>query len=249
MENNTKKVLLKQTLSLFDATAINIGAIIGAGIFVVTGIVAGLAGSGMLISLILAAVVSLFTALSFAELSAQLPKEGGAYEYAHRLVSPFSGFIAGWMWVISNTFVGAAVALGFGHYLAAMITGIPVRTIAIAITAVFGFLNIMGAKSSATVNNILVIAKIIILFIFVGLGSLHINENNLKPFDPLDPVLRLVVKAALKGISHVGFETIGAPMSQKVVLEHIHGMVLSSGIVIQDNRGQSGILPILINQV
>jgi APA family basic amino acid/polyamine antiporter len=79
---------------------------------VVIGIVAGLAGSAMIISLILAAIVSLLTALTFAELSARYPQEGGAYEFAHQLVSPFTGFITGWMWVISNTFVGAAVAWG-----------------------------------------------------------------------------------------------------------------------------------------
>ncbi len=181
------QIRLKPTLSLFDATAINVGAIIGAGIFVVTGIVAGLAGSAMLVSLVLAAVVSLFTALSFAELAARLPQEGGAYEFAHILVSPFSGFIAGWMWVISNTFVGAAVALGFSNYLAALIPGLPVRPMAVAVTAAFAFLNIIGTKSSANVNNILVVAKILILFFFIGIGSLHIDSGNLSPFNPFEP--------------------------------------------------------------
>ncbi len=182
-----KQVALKPTLSLFDATAINVGAIVGAGIFVVTGIVAGLAGSAMLVSLVLAAIVSLFTALSFAELTSQLPQEGGAYEFAYHLVSPFTGFIAGWMWVISNTFVGAAVALGFSSYLVAIVPGIPVQPVAIAITVVFAILNIIGTKSSATFNNILVVAKILILFFFIGLGSHHIDYANLSPFKPLEP--------------------------------------------------------------
>jgi basic amino acid/polyamine antiporter, APA family len=187
MKIKENRVSLKPTLSLFDATAINVGAIVGAGIFVVTGIVAGLAGSAMLVSLVLAAVVSLFTALSFAELSANLPQEGGAYEFAYHLVSPFTGFIAGWMWVISNTFVGAAVALGFSSYLAAIIPRLPVQPVAIAITIALAFLNIIGTKSSATVNNILVVAKILILFFFIGLGSLRINYANLSPFDPFHP--------------------------------------------------------------
>ena len=181
------QIRLKPTLSLFDATAINVGAIIGAGIFVVTGIVAGLAGSAMLVSLVLAAVVSLFTALSFAELAARLPQEGGAYEFAHILVSPFSGFIAGWMWVISNTFVGAAVALGFSSYLSALIPSVPIKPMAVAVTAAFAALNIVGTKSSANFNNILVVAKILILFFFIGIGSFHLHIANLSPFYAFEP--------------------------------------------------------------
>jgi APA family basic amino acid/polyamine antiporter len=187
MKSNDKQSLLRHNLSLFDAVSINIGAIIGAGIFVVSGIVAGLAGSAMIISLMLAALVSLFTALTFAELSAKYPKEGGAYEFAHQLISPFTGFIAGWMWVISNTFVGAAVALGFAHYLAALIPATPIKFVAIAITIVFTIVNILGAKTSATLNNILVIAKVTILLLFVILGIFHINTVNLTPFTPFKP--------------------------------------------------------------
>jgi basic amino acid/polyamine antiporter, APA family len=84
LKRTDKQLFLKHNLSLFDAVAINIGAIIGAGVFIVTGIVAGLAGSAMIMSLLLAAIVSLFTALTFAELSAKYPKEGGAYEFAHQ---------------------------------------------------------------------------------------------------------------------------------------------------------------------
>jgi len=186
-KTNDNQPSLKHNLSLFDAVSINIGAIIGAGIFVVTGIVAGLAGSAMIISLILAAMVSLFTALTFAELSAKYPEEGGAYEFARRLISPFTGFIAGWMWIISNTLVGAAVALGFGHYLNVLIPGIPIKAIAFSVIVVFSILNVLGAKTSATFNNILVIAKVAILLLLVILGIFHINPTNLTPFTPFKP--------------------------------------------------------------
>ncbi|MGB9756352.1 MAG: amino acid permease, partial [Candidatus Bathyarchaeales archaeon] len=64
---------LKPTLGLFDATAISVGAIIGAGIFVVTGIAAGYAGSALVVSMVIAALIAMFTALSFAELTAWMP--------------------------------------------------------------------------------------------------------------------------------------------------------------------------------
>src|SRR3989337_1122286 len=105
MEEKEHKAL-KPTLGLWSATAINVGAIIGGGIFVVTGIVAGLAGSALVVSMVIAGVVATFTALSFAELTAWQPVEGSVYEYACRLVSPFSGFLAGWMWMLANTFGG-----------------------------------------------------------------------------------------------------------------------------------------------
>ncbi len=187
MKPNSIEPSLKPRLSLIDATAINIGAIIGAGIFVVTGIVAGLAGSAMMVSLLFAAIVSLFTALSFAELSSAMPKEGGSYEFAYELVSPFAGFTAGWMWLISNIFVGPALALGFSQYLATLLPEVPVKVTAIVITAVFALINVLGAKSSATINNVLVGAKLLILGFFIALGFFHKNSANLKPFSPFEP--------------------------------------------------------------
>ena len=90
---------LKREIGLFGATALGIGAIIGSGIFVVTGIVAGIAGPAMIISVLIAGFIALFSALSVAELSVYLPEEGGTYAYAQKLISPFAGFIAGWIWI------------------------------------------------------------------------------------------------------------------------------------------------------
>jgi len=124
-QESSHQYRFKQTLGLFDATAISVGAIIGAGIFVVTGIAAGLAGSALVISMLIAAVISLFTALSFAELTAWQPKEGSIYEYTYQLISPFAGFLVGWMWMLSNVFAGAAVSLSFAHYLTALFPILP----------------------------------------------------------------------------------------------------------------------------
>ena len=84
---------LKREIGLFGATALGIGAIIGSGIFVVTGIVAGIAGPAMIISVLIAGIIALFSALSVAELSVYIPEEGGTYAYAQQLISPFAGFI------------------------------------------------------------------------------------------------------------------------------------------------------------
>jgi APA family basic amino acid/polyamine antiporter len=169
---------LKSTLGFFDATAISLGAIIGSGIFVVTGIVAGLAGPALVVSMVIAAVISLFTALSFVELTAWMPLEGSVYEFAHRLVSPFAGFLSGWMWIVSNTFAGAAVSVGFAYYLVTLFPSLDFRLIAAILCVIFALLNYVGVKHSAMFNNILVSAKVLILLVFVAVGLFHVKSAN-----------------------------------------------------------------------
>ncbi|MDI6805474.1 MAG: APC family permease [Candidatus Bathyarchaeia archaeon] len=175
---------LKPTLGLFDATAISVGAIIGAGIFVVTGIAAGYAGSALIVSMVIAAVIAMFTALSFAELTAWMPKEGSVYEYTHQLISPFAGFLTGWMWIASNTFTGAAVSLGFAYYLTALIPNLEAKWVAAFLCLFFIALNYFGVRQSAIVNNILVVAKLCVLAFFCIFGAFHLNPSNYASFNP-----------------------------------------------------------------
>jgi APA family basic amino acid/polyamine antiporter len=187
MDTNTNKQSeLKPTLGLFDATAISVGAIIGAGIFVVTGIATGLAGSALIVSMLIAAIIAMFTALSFAELTAWQPKEGSIYEYTYQLISPFAGFLTGWMWILSNTFAGAAVSLGFAYYLTAMFPILPANFIAAIICIAFTMLNFLGIRQSALVNNILVAAKLLILAFFIILGLGYVDTANFPPFAPFE---------------------------------------------------------------
>jgi len=178
------RAALKPTLGLLDATAIGVGAIIGAGIFVVTGIAAAHAGSAVVVSMVIAAAISLLTALSFAELTAWMPKEGSVYELARRLVSPFVGFLTGWMWIVSNTFGGAAVSLGFAYYFTAVVPGVPARWLAASVCIAFAALNHFGVRASAVFNNALVLAKLLVLMLFCFLGVLYVHRANFTPFDP-----------------------------------------------------------------
>jgi len=177
---------LKPSLGLFDATAISIGAIIGGGIFVVTGIAAGYAGSALLVSMLVAAFITLLTALSFAELTAWQPKEGSIYEYSYQLISPFAGFLTGWMWILSNTFAGAAVSLGFAYYLTTLVPDLNPSYVAAIVCLAFTALNYYGVKQSAQINNVLVTVKLLILAFFIIYGLLFMNPANFSPFKPLD---------------------------------------------------------------
>jgi len=109
-------VKLKKTLGLFDAVSISIGAIIGAGIFVITGLGAEIAGPSLIISVILAAIVAMFTGISASRLVKEFPKVGGEYEYAYRTISPLFGFVSGWMWTLNKIVADSVIALGFATY-------------------------------------------------------------------------------------------------------------------------------------
>ncbi len=174
---------LKKTLGLFDAFSIGIGAIIGSGIFVVTGIAAGLAGPALLVSLILGAFISGFTAISFVELAHSISREGGGYEFARELISPFAGFISGWLWILSNTVIGVVVSLGFASYLAQFVP-LNVNLIAALACLCVTFINYLGARDSSLINDTLVIIKLFILAFFVAAGLGSVNPANFSPFMP-----------------------------------------------------------------
>jgi basic amino acid/polyamine antiporter, APA family len=188
MSEETEEVIsacgLRVCLTLWDATAIGVGAIIGSGIFVVTGVAAGQAGSALVISILIASVVSILTALGLVELTSWKASEGGVYEYVHQLVSPTAGFLTGWMWVVSNLLGGAVVALGFGYYLSTVLN-LPPQVIGAVATVVFTALNYRSASGSSKLNNGLVAVKLLILAFFIAFGVLFVQPANFVPFLPL----------------------------------------------------------------
>ena len=118
---------LRRELQLLDAVGIGLGAIIGAGLFVVTGIAAGAAGPAFLVGLILAGAAATCNALSSAQLAAAIPESGGTYEYGYRLLNPWLGFAAGWMFLVSKLAAAGVVALGFEAALRAFAPNLPTR--------------------------------------------------------------------------------------------------------------------------
>jgi APA family basic amino acid/polyamine antiporter len=204
-----KTVELKRTLNLLDATAIGIGAIIGAGIFVVLGIAVGYAGPAVIVSMVIAGTVALFTALSFAELGSAIPKQGGTYEYAYQMISPFVAFISGCMWLFGQTVAGAAVCLGLASYVVAVFPSLSLKIVAVSAALILTGLNLVGTKRSAVVNNILVLVKILILCLFVGFGALQVNTKNYTPFAPYG-LVGILQGAAFIFFAYIGFGRIAA---------------------------------------
>ena len=171
---------------MWSAVAINVGAIIGGGIFVVTGIVAGYAGSALVISMIIAGVIAFITAWSFAKLTAWQPVEGGVYEYGRQLVSPYAGFLAGWMWIVANTFVGAAVSLGFAYYLTSAFPGLPTGIVAAVLClsftgSKFGWSKRISKRKQCSGRHQTCDSGVF----SSSFGVFHVNSGNFVPFVPL----------------------------------------------------------------
>ncbi len=180
-----KNYQLKRVLGLKESVIINLGAIIGAGIFVIIGIAAGKAGPAIIISILLSSVIAIFTGLSFSEIAQHISKEGGVYEYARESFRPAAGFIGGTMWTFSNMIAISAVSLSLGSYINALLKiHISLILFGIPVIIMFSLLNIFGIKNSTKTLSILVIVNILILVIFIVTGLFYFNINHFNNFYP-----------------------------------------------------------------
>ena len=179
---------LKRVLSLLDATMINTGGIIGSGIFMVPATVALYTHSSSLFFLvwILGGIVSLFGALSVAELGAAMPRTGGQYVYLSEAYGPIWGYLYGWSAVaVINTASIAAVGVAFSEYLGFFIpmTDVSIKGIAVVIITTLTIINIIDVKSGARFQNLFTFTKLGGIFgiILLGLCMGDGNAGNLKP--------------------------------------------------------------------
>ncbi|MDE1868423.1 MAG: amino acid permease [Candidatus Micrarchaeota archaeon] len=199
---------LKRVLNFWEALAINIGAIIGAGIFVISGLAAGIAGPAVLISIVVGAAIALCTGLGFAAMSHAISAEGGGYKYAEKLLGRYAGLVSGLTFIISGSIAGAAMALSFGSYFASIFgLGISPVMAAIALVAVLGAINYLGVKDSADVSVALVVVKIAVLALFVVAGLLLIKPGNYTPFVP-NGTQSVLVASAFIFFAYTGFARI-----------------------------------------
>jgi APA family basic amino acid/polyamine antiporter len=160
----------KNTLSVAVATSVALGAIIGAGIFVLSGTAIALAGSYSLLAFVIVGIIALFMALQMGEMGSIFPHaKGAAYSYAYEAFGSQLGFITGLLLYTSFATAVSAVALGFGSYLATFLgLGAAYQIpFALALILVLSIVNIIGIKKAAKVDFFIVIIKISILFFFI----------------------------------------------------------------------------------
>jgi APA family basic amino acid/polyamine antiporter len=211
LEANSGQEKLKRTLGAFSLVLLGIGAIIGAGLFSITGIAASEnAGPAIALSFIIASIGCAFAGLCFSELAAMIPISGGAYTYTYATLGEFIAWVIGWILILEYGAGSAVVAISWSAYVVSFLQSINIHLPA-AITAspwqpielvdgstVYGFVNlpaliivvllssllIVGVEKSAKVNSILVAIKIAVVLIFIGVGFWYIDTSNYVPFIP-----------------------------------------------------------------
>jgi len=177
---------LRRELTLLDSTMINIGSMIGSGIFIVPAIIALYLQSSSLVILVwvIGGIVSLFGALSVAELGAIMPRAGGQYVYLSEAYSPLWGFLYGWAaFAVINTASIAAVAVTFANYLGYFfpLSALSIKIVAIASIVVLTIINCFGIKLGAMVQNVFSLVKIGTLAVLALLSFILSNGITANP--------------------------------------------------------------------
>jgi basic amino acid/polyamine antiporter, APA family len=210
IQADAKRTDLKRTLTAANLVSLGVGAIIGAGIFVITGQAAATAaGPALIISFLIAGLVCAFAGLCYAELASTLPVSGSAYTYAYGTMGEVFAWAMGWLLLLEYGVAASTVAVGwsgyvtsflgdFGVVLPTMLTESTLQFVAgeglqakpsINLVASLGILAVtcllvIGISESAKVNNVIVVIKVSVLLLFIGIGLFHMKPENWTPFIP-----------------------------------------------------------------
>lgn len=232
---------LKKCLSAFDLTLLGVGAIIGTGIFVLTGTAAATqAGPAVVLSFIVAGIACTFAALAYAELSSSVGGCGSAYGYSYAAFGELMAWIIGWDLILEYGVSVAAVAVGWSGYfnnaLTAIGFGLPdaftrgpfaenpgiVNLPAFSIIIILMFLLIMGVKESAKLNAAMVFVKVLTICVFVAVALFNIHPENWTPFMPFGwfshdvngKPIGILAGASLVFFAYVGFDAVSTAVEE-----------------------------------
>ena len=159
-------------LGLVGATNIGLGAMLGGGIYVISGTAAGMIGPALVIAYFFTGLLAMFTAVNYAEIASSIPKQGGGYTFAHDTIGGLPAFLTGWFLMIGNIVACGLYALAVAHTLVVFIPdGVQyVAWIALIIIAITFVTNTVSVKSVSGVLGILNIAQAIIIIINTGIA-------------------------------------------------------------------------------
>ena len=202
-EGKTGGETLKRTLTATSLILLGIGAIIGAGIFTLTGVAAAQhAGPAVVYSFILAAVGCAFAGFCYSEFSTMIPIAGSAYTYAYATMGELLAWIIGWALVLEYAIGAATVSVSWSAYFASIMkdAGIEIphallaspwdpepgvmNLMAVIIIGVITSILIIGIQESARFNSVVVTIKVSVVLVFIALGYFYINSSNYTPFVP-----------------------------------------------------------------
>ena len=259
----TKNVSLDKTemhrhLKLWDLILLGIGAMVGTGVFTITGTAAAtLAGPALVISIVISALCVGLSALFFAEFASRVPATGGAYSYLYAILGEFPAWLAGWLTMMEFMTAISGVASGWAAYFKGLLSqygialpqalngtfnpqaGTFVDLLPILVLALVTSLVLLNAKAALRFNSILVILKFSALALFVLVGIWHIKLDNWSNFAPYGfgqiygASTGIMAGASLMFFGFLGFESISMAVDEvKTPQKNIpRGIVLSLSIV------------------
>ena len=217
---------LHRSLNAFDLTVLGVGAIIGVGIFVLTGTAsARFAGPGIILSLVISASACFFTAFCYAEFASLIPVAGSAYNYAYATMGEMIAWIIGWDLILEYIVASIAVAIGWSGYFVNImkalgitipvwcssapgtvpgaVFNLPAMLVVLFLTAIL----IIGMKESARFISIIVFVKLLAVVVFIAVGLFNIEPANWTPFLPFG-FKGVMTAAAIIFFAYIGFDAI-----------------------------------------
>ncbi len=223
---NTANEKLKRSLGPIGLIVMGIGAIVGAGIFIVTGVASATSGPALILSFVIAGIACGLTALCYAEMSSMITVTGGIYTYTHVTMGEIWAWMIGWTGILQYIIAASAVAIGWASYtsgflssmgmaLPEVITSSPltgsglINLPALLIVALLTGVLVLGAKESAKVNASIVIIKLAVITLFIVIGAQFINPANYQPFAP-NGLTGVLQGAAMVFFAYVGFDTVAS---------------------------------------
>ena len=240
---------LKRTLGPISITAMGIGAIVGTGIFVLTGVAAAkYAGPGLILSFVLAAIVSGLAALCYSEFASTVPIAGSAYTYSYATLGELVAWIIGWDLILEYAVGAAAVSIGWSGYVTDLIksafgitlpkaltispfSGGIINLPAFLIILLLTLLLIVGTSETSRFNNVIVGIKLAVILFFIVVGFGHVNPANWSPFLPFGPggIFR---GAAIIFFAYIGFDQVStsAEEARNPAKDLPLGILLSLGV-------------------
>ncbi|MBI4570351.1 MAG: amino acid permease [Chloroflexi bacterium] len=196
---------LRRSLGLLETTLGGVGIILGAGIYVLVGEVAGKSGNALWLSFLMAGSMAAIIGLSYAELASAFPRAGADYEYTRRALGLRPAFVVGWLIVIGNLVAAAAVALGFGRYLDTFwdVGATPLALGALVVATLIAF---YGIRESVWVSVVLTIVEAAGLVFVIAIGLPYVGDVDLTAME--GGATGIFGGAALVMFAFIGFEQI-----------------------------------------
>jgi APA family basic amino acid/polyamine antiporter len=198
-----EKLELKRELGLFEVTLSGVGIILGAGIYALIGKAAGLAGNSVWLAFAIAALIAVFTGLSYAELSSIFPRASAEYEYTCHAFGKRIAFVVGWLIIFSGVIGASTVALGFGGYFDAL-TGVPVLPSAVLLILVLSLVLLWGIRISAWFAIVFTLIETAGLLMVIYIGLPHLGSVDY--FEMPHGFNGVFEAAALIFFAYMGFE-------------------------------------------